>query len=234
MNLIRNTIVLFLMCIYSFSFAQNTDQVKKRGPADEYSRSSMSYLLLDFENEKYASYLKKAINSTMMPSKFDNNNLSKKYIRAPYPRQSTGKSEKIRRSLVAENYAVDIVKYWWEIKDDGSYSTELIQKRGYYNATDEDVNRVDATKVGRAKLGDAGLKLLGNSYVLVLDYENVVTMQDIYDEQDRKNREKAKKDTSYTFVPVKRTHNGSKENDIVFVPIKLFGYRTRIFRRNFY
>ncbi len=210
MNLFRNTIVLFLMCIYSFSFAQNTDQVKKRGPSDEYSRSSMSYLLLDFENEKYASYLRNAINSTRMPSKFDNNNLSKKYIKAPFPRQSSGKSEKIRRGLVAENYAVDIVKYWWKIKDDGSYSTDLIQKRGYYNATDDDVETVDATKVGRAKLGDAGLKLLGNSYVLILDYENIKTMQDIYDAQDRKNRERAKKDTSYTFVPVKRTHNGFK------------------------
>jgi hypothetical protein len=181
------------MCIYAFSFAQNTDQVKKRGPSDEYSRSSMSYLLLDFENERYASYLRNAINSTRMPSKFDNNNLSKKYIKAPYSRQDTRKSEKIRRKLVAENYAVDIVKYWWKIKDDGSYSTDLIAKRGYYNATDDDVDVADATKVGRAKLADAGLKLLANSYVLVLDYYNVKTMKDIYDAQDRKKQRKSKK-----------------------------------------
>jgi hypothetical protein len=210
MNLFRNSIVLLLACINSLSFAQNTNQVNKRGPADEYSRSSMSYLLLDFENERYASYLRNAINTTRMPSKFDNNNLSKKYVSAPYSRQSTNKSEKIRRKLIAEKYAIDVVKYWWQVKDDGSYSTDLLQKRGYYNATDDDVQEADATKVGRARLGDTGLKLMSNSYVLVLDYNNVTTMKDIYDEKDRKNREKAKKDTSYTFVPVERTHNGFK------------------------
>ena len=210
MNLSRNLIILLLLSISSLSFAQNTNQVKKKGPADDYSRSSMSYLLLDFENERYASYLKNAISTTRMPSKFDNNNLSKKYISAPYSRQSKGKSKSILSKLIAEKYAVDIVKYWWKIKDDGSYSTELLQKRGFYNASDDDVKQADATKVGRARIGDTGLKLMANSYVLVLDYYNVKTMKDIYDEKDRKNREKAKKDTSYTFVPVERTHNGFK------------------------
>jgi len=202
------------MCVYTFSLAQNTGQVKKRGPADDYSRSSMSYLLLDFENEKYASYLRKAINNTSVPSKFDKNDLSKKYIKAPYSHGPTSAStsnnaKKIRRALVAENYAVDVIKYWWEVKDDGSYSTSLIQKRGYYNATDDDVNKVDATKVGRARLGDAGLKLLGNSYVLVLDYQNIKTMKDIYDAKDKAARAKAKKDST-EFIPVKRTQNGFK------------------------
>ena len=214
MNLIRNSIILLFMCVYAIGSAQNTNQVKKRGPADEYSRSSMSYLLLDFENEKYASYLRTAINNTSVPSKFDKNDLSKKYIKAPYSHGPTSAStssnaKKIRNALVAENYGVDIIKYWWGIKEDGTYSTSLIQKRGYYNATDADVNKVDATKVGRAKLGDAGLKLLGNSYVLVLDYQDVKTMKDIYDAQDKAARAKAKKDST-VFVPVKRTQNGFK------------------------
>lgn len=189
--------------------AQNTDQVKKKGPADSYARSSMSYLLLDFENEPYADYLRRAINTTSVPSKFDNNNLSKKIIKAPYfhSNTTTGKAEKIRRALIAENYAIDVIKYWWNIKDDGSYSPSLIQKRGMYNASDFDVEKVDATTVGRAKLGDAGLNLIGNSYVLVLDYESIKTMKEIYDAQDAAARETAKKNKT-EFVPVKRVKNG--------------------------
>ena len=214
MNSVKNFITILFLCIYTFSIAQNTDQVKKKGPADDYARSSISYLLLDFESDKYASYLTKAINTTSVPSKFDNNNLSKKIIKAPYYHGETGSltsknAEKVRRALVAENYAVDVVKYWWKVQNDGSYSTQLIQKRGLYNASDQDVSEVDATKVGRAKLADSGIKLIGNSYVLALDYYEVTTMEDEYDEIDRIAREKAKKDKT-EFVPVKRVKNGFK------------------------
>jgi len=209
MNLLKNSIFLLFVLVYTIGTAQNTDQVSKRGPADSYARSSISYLLLDFENEPYADYLRRAITTTSVPSKFDNNNLSKKIMKAPYfhSNTTTGKAEKIRRALIAENYAIDVVKYWWKIKDDGSYSTSLIQSRGEYNATDDAVETADASKVGRAKIGDSGLKLIGNSYVMVLDYEGIKTMQEIYDAQDAAAREAAKKNKT-EFKPVKRVKNG--------------------------
>jgi len=212
MNLIRSFLLVILAFSNLFGLAQNTDQVKKRGPSDEYARSSMSYLLLDFQNEKYSSMLNAAINTTSVPSKFDNNNLSKKTLTAPYyhgpESQSTAKNgEKIRQTLVAENFAIDVIKCWWNIQDDGSYSTKLIEKRGEYNATDEVVSTVDASKVGRAKLGDLGLKLIGNSFVMVLDYEGVQSMDDIYNEQDAAAR-KAAEEAKTEFVPVKRVKNG--------------------------
>lgn len=214
MNQIKSAIVLLLFCSYTIGMAQNTDQVKKRGPADSYARSSISYLLLDFENDIHHDYLTRAIRNTRVPSKFDNNRLPKQYIKAPYyhvpnSNNTNINSRKILKALTTDNYAVDIVKYWWRIGDDGSYSTDLIAKRGFYNATDEDVNRVDASKVGRARLADEGLNLMANSYVMVLDYHNMKTMKEIYDAQDKKAREKAKKDST-EFVPVKRTHNGFK------------------------
>ncbi len=212
MNSIRNLLLVIFAFANVFGNAQNADQVKKRGPADEYARSSISYLLLDFQTEKYSAMLNNAINTTTVPSKFDNNELSKKTLKAPYyhtasTSYSAPNGEKIRQALVADKYAIDVVKYWWKVKDDGSYSTSLIAKRGEYNATDEVVSTVDATKVGRAKLGDLGLKLIGNSYVMVLDFDEIKSIEEIYDAQDLAARQLAEK-LKTEFKPVKRIKNG--------------------------
>ena len=116
-------LLLFLSVIQILSFGQDPNQVKKKGPADEYARSSISYLLLDFENEKDSQMMKRAINTTTVPSKFDNNELANKTLRAPYyhnanPGLVAAHGEEIRRALVSSNYALDVVKYWWKIKDD--------------------------------------------------------------------------------------------------------------------
>ncbi|RLD66583.1 MAG: hypothetical protein DRI95_06440 [Bacteroidetes bacterium] len=192
-------------------YAQDTDQVKKRGPADDYSRSSISYLLLNFEGEKYSEELKRGIYGSIVPSKFDNNDMKQKVLKAPYYHSTTPNlkrnTEAVRRALAADLYANKVVKYWWRVRDDGSYSTDLIQKRGFYNATDIDVNEADAEKRGRAALADAGEKLIANSYVMVLDYNNVKTMTEIYDAQDAKIRKNAEK-LKIEFKPVERKKNG--------------------------
>ena len=198
--------------MFSFNISgQDTDQVKKRGPADDYSRSSISYLLLNFEGEKYADELKRGIYGSIVPSKFDNNDMKQKVLKAPYYHSTTPNlkrnRESVRRALAADLYANKVVKYWWRVRDDGSYSTDLIQKRGFYNATDIDVNEADAEKRGRAALADAGEKLIANSYVMVLDYNNVKTMTEIYDAQDEAARKKAKK-LKTEFKPVERKKNG--------------------------
>ncbi len=197
--------------------SQNTNQVKKRGPADSYSRSSFSYLLVDFENERYAQRLRQELNKAIVPKKFDYNDIPTKHIKAPYLRASSErrdlsameKGRLISDALKHNEYAQKIMRYWWQVQEDGSYSIDLIQKRGLYNATDVDVNLVDASKVGRARLADAGVNLIGKSYVLVLDYENIRTMREIYDYQDAVARERAKR-MSKTFEPVERKRNGFK------------------------
>ncbi|MEN8120309.1 MAG: hypothetical protein ABFS35_08180 [Bacteroidota bacterium] len=206
------SIILLTLLIFSFNMSgQDTDEVKKRGPADDYSRSSISYLLLDFEGEKYADELKRGIYGSVVPSKFDNNDMKQKVLKAPYYHSTTSNikrnTESVRRALDEDLYANKVVKYWWRVRDDGSYSTGLIQKRGFYNATDIDVNEADAEKRGRAALADAGEKLIANSYVMVLDYNNIKTMTEIYDAQDEAARKKAKK-LKTEFKPVERKKNG--------------------------
>ncbi len=214
----KNLLVLFSLCAMITVKAQNTDNVKKRGPEDSYTRSSLSYLLLDFANDKYADNLRKSIAKAVIPQKFDNNNITTKYINAPYshggynrttPAIEMQRKRKITEALKNNKYASKIMRYWWQVKDDGSYSTDLIKKRGLYNATDMDVNVVDASKVGRARLADAGLNLIGKSYVLVLDYGNIRTMKEIYDAEDAEAKKTAEREST-EFIPVKRIRNGFK------------------------
>ncbi len=206
----------FIYCIFCLYFcinivqAQNTLQTSKIDDDDSYSRSSLSFLLLDF-NDKYAQYLKQNINRIQAPAKFDYNDIATKYIPANcvHNMASSKKTKQILTTLRNINYANQIMRYWWQVQDDGSYSVDLIKQRGIYNATDEDVYQADASKRGRSRLADGGLKLLNNNYVLVLEYDNLQTMKDEYDKIDRRNKKYAEK-TSTNFEPVERTKNGFK------------------------
>ncbi len=214
----KKILIILFLCSSFTVYSQNTDNVKKRGPEDSYSRSSLSYLLLDFANERYSDELRKAITKAVVPQKFDNNNITTKYIDAPYSpvsqKNTTSSLEmqhkrKITEALKSNKYAIKIMRYWWQVNDDGSYSTDLIQKRGLYNATDMDVNVVDASKVGRARLADAGLNLIGKSYVLVLDYHGIKTMDEIYDSEDAEAKRVAEREST-VFKPIERMRNGFK------------------------
>jgi len=211
MNNLKLSSILLLLAINISIFAQNIDQVKKRGPAEEYSRNSISYVLLNFNDTRYNDYLSKAIYQINAPSKFDYNDIKDKIIKAPYvhtPNPNITKNAQLtKESLIANKYPNKIVGYWWNIDKDGNYSTALIEKRGFYNATDWDVEKADAEKRGRAALADAGEKLISRSHVLVLDFHDIKTMKEIYDAQDAKALKLAKK-TDTEFTPVERKKNG--------------------------
>jgi len=215
MKLFKNFLIIILLSFSINSFSQNTDAVKKKGPADSYSRSSFTFVLLDFSNEKYSSMLKNSINEVKVPSKFDENNLADKIISAPYKRLTTTtyankkQSQSVENSIVSNNFALKLIKHWWKIDEQGNYSIDLIKKRGFYNATDIDVSKADAEKRGRNAIADAGVKLIGNSYVLVLDYHSIKTMKEIYDAKDAARKKTAEKNKT-EFKPVKRNKNGFK------------------------
>ncbi|MBN1252439.1 MAG: hypothetical protein JXR51_11760 [Bacteroidales bacterium] len=206
--------ILFILLSISFNlYSQNTDIVKKNGHEESYSRSSFSYILLDFSNENYSDMLRNAINNAQVPSKFDHNNLNEKIINSPYQHTSVisygnkNNTKSVTNSIISNNYALKLIKYWWNIDQQGNYSTDLVKKRGFYNATDIEVDKADAEKRGRNAIADAGAKLIANSYILVVDYHDIKTMKEIYDKQDA-DRKKAAEKNKTEFKPVKRVKNG--------------------------
>jgi len=194
----KKKLLLIILAIGFFSirflFAQD------KAVPEQYNRSALTYMLLD-NGGKYSSDLKQAIEKVNIPEKFDDNNLSTRYF------SSSESPKTIKSTIINNHYPNDIVAKWFDRKDDGTLDMTIIHKRGQYNATDQDALKAQASKLGMAKLKDAGQALVNNSHILVLSYKNIITMKEHYDKVDKRRRAIANK-TKKKFKPVKRIKNG--------------------------
>ena len=169
---------------------------------EQYNRSALTYMLLD-KGGNYSADLKQAIEKVNIPGKFDDNNLSTRFFK------SSESSKTIQNTIINNHYSNDIVAKWFARKDDGTLDMTVVHKRGQYNATDQDALKAQASKLGMAKLKDAGQQLVNNSYIMVLSYKDIITMKEYYDRKDKRRRAIANK-TKKKFNPVKRIKNGFK------------------------
>ncbi|MBP5668010.1 MAG: hypothetical protein J6X32_07675 [Salinivirgaceae bacterium] len=165
----------------------------------EYNRNSLTILLV--EGGKYSSELKAAMNTVAVPEKFDNNMLEQRVM------PGSANSEALRKQLESMKVPNKIFSKWFSRSDDGRFDMTVVYNRGLYNASDADVIKAAAAKLGMAKLKDAGEKLIKQSYVLVLCFGTIKTMDQIYDEMDAARRKTAKIQNK-EFKPVARTKNG--------------------------
>ncbi|MBO7596992.1 MAG: hypothetical protein J6T70_08130 [Bacteroidales bacterium] len=180
-------------------FAQ--DGALANGQMKEYNRNSLTILLVD--GGKYSSELKNAMNTVVVPEKFDNNMLDKRIL------PELPNSDAVRNKLEEMKVPNDIFSKWFSRSGDGKFDMSVVYNRGLYNASDADVIRASAAKLGMAKLKDAGEKLIKQSYVLVLCFGSIKTMEQVYDEMDAA-RKKTAKALNKEFKPVARTKNGYK------------------------
>jgi hypothetical protein len=98
-----------------------------------------------------------------------------------------------------------IVEKWFSVKPNGDMSSELINQRGNYTATDTDVLKDQASE--NSRLNQLGYDLIKRSYVTIYSITGVKNMQQVYDEADAAARKLAEL-TKKPFEPVKRTMEG--------------------------
>lgn len=165
----------------------------------EYNRNSLTIFLVD--GSRYSSELKSAMNTVTVPAKFDNNMLDQRIL----PQLSS--SAEVRAKLESMQVPKQIISKWFSRSDDGRFDMSVIHDRGLYNATDADVAEASASKRGLSKLQDAGEKLIRQSYVLVICYGSIKTMEQIYNEIDEQRRKTAKA-LGLEFKPVIRSKHG--------------------------
>lgn len=189
-------------------FAVATQAVQVRAQAvsatsqmTEYNRNSLTIMMV--EGGKYNTELKAAMGHVKVPEKFDNNMLAERFL------PSSHNTAEVRQRLEAMKIPNGILSKWFSRSDDGKFNMSVIHNRGLYNATDADVVAASASKRGLSKLQDAGEKLISHSYVMVLTFGTIKTMDQIYDEQDAAARKRAKS-AGKEFTPVPRTRNGYK------------------------
>ena len=172
------TFLCILISIWALELsAQEAKQQTQKIPST-YDRSSITFLLLDFPSDNHSSEIKGKVDQIAFADKFYNNNVNYLTLESPFIRGDLRgkKEEQIRQSIDAKKITTDIIAKWYSRKDDGTMSTDLIEERGMFNATDAAVIKAQTTKRGNSMLKDYGNRLIERSYILVLDYKDVKTM----------------------------------------------------------
>lgn len=129
-----------------------------------YDRSSLSLILLD----RYDSKVRDLFTKVEVPGKYFENKIGQKSI--------TGSSgididvNSLANELMRQKVGNKIISYSYARQSDGTMSADRFQERGLYNATDVDVLKAKATKLRLDAIKDSGDKIIGQSYVAVLDY----------------------------------------------------------------
>lgn len=98
-----------------------------------------------------------------------------------------------------------IISKWFSVKPNGDMSSELINQRGNYTATDSEVMKDNASE--NSRLNQLGYELMKRSYVALYDITSVKNMEQVYNEQDQAAQKLAKL-LKQEYKPVKRTMEG--------------------------
>ena len=160
---------------------------------EKYDRLSISTLLLSREGV-YKNELEKAYKNLRLPEKVNPHPLKPNIILM---------GEKSLDSIL-NDAARKMVALWFNRKENGEFSTDLISERGLYNATDLDILRTKMSQRGTAFLDENALEMIDLTYLVTFKFAKVRSWNDIYDEQDRERKKSMGKD----FSPVERTRNG--------------------------
>jgi hypothetical protein len=165
--------------------AQTADDIK-------YRRSSLHVMLMEDNdlNPQYKKIIVDAFLNAEFPDKYDNHDIGiashdilsivvpesqdteeaeeKSKEEENQDKRLKGIDKKIEQFIIGEKVAAKLVAKWFNRKDDGSFSTELIAERGSYDATTLDVSKakMQSNSVS-TQMEDAGYELIGNTFLIV-------------------------------------------------------------------
>ncbi|MBK7212500.1 MAG: hypothetical protein IPH88_04195 [Bacteroidales bacterium] len=183
------------LSLFSQPALESGKKVKSNQPSTEYDRIALSYLLLDDHQLNFGDLMKQVFATSAVNDKFDDNSTNRRIVQSPVSREEINNTfllgptmpndvtRKIESELVKNHFTNDVVAKWFSRKSDGSFGVELLQQRGLYNATDAEVKAAGASKIGMAKLMDAGETLLNKSYILIFDFSDLISKDEDYNRQ---------------------------------------------------
>ena len=165
-------LVLFAAVMLSYNgYAQNNKEV------DAYRRSSIYTILINHEEQKYATEIRNAFVSLPVPDKYNDHNLSVKVLTMSgklKDAKSDEENEEITEFLNNNKVASRLVGKWFN-RDifTGECNSDLVKERGLYDANTYDVIMAEKSARSMALLQDSGEDLIGNTFVLVNDIRYV-------------------------------------------------------------
>lgn len=186
----RLFLILILLASLTASSIAQTTEVK-------YRRSSLHTMIVESDKFPYKENVIKSFYEAPFPDKYNDHNIgTKSFDPANYPLTAAEKatiykpqskagalasnaadvtvdsanrelSFKIQKYLNETKVANQLVAKWFNRKEDGTFDMALIGERGSYNATDMEANIAKGAARGTAALADAGIELIGNTFVVV-------------------------------------------------------------------
>lgn len=147
----------------------------------EYDRNSLTVFTIH-HNDRYDA-ISDAYLSQSFPGgeKFDNNMLDIRHLDVNYTRFIKSDAADIQqymrlnaanveKELKAHFVSLQIVGKWFNRSPEGRMDLNLINQRSDYNATDKTYNIASSQALGEYLLHGDGVKLVDNSYILVVDH----------------------------------------------------------------
>ncbi len=180
-----------------------TAQTKDGKTDIKYRRSSLHTMIVESENFPQKETIIKAFNTAPFPDKYNDHSIAQKsFNQKDYPLSKEEKAglykEKSKMGKLASKaadsevdsasieLATQIDKYlkqnkvanklvakWFNRQEDGTFDMNLIGERGSYNASEMQANIAKGSARGTSSLADAGIELIGNTFVVISKFNFV-------------------------------------------------------------
>ncbi len=147
----------------------------------KYRRSSLHTMIIEDKSLPKSDLIVNTFTEAPFPDKYNNHTVAAKsfnlddYYVAPVVAEGEKASKKEEKDLSAtiDKYLKDnkvanqIVAKWFNRTPEGAFDMKLIQERGAYDASAQDAAKAASTERGLDMLKDAGIELLGSTFVVV-------------------------------------------------------------------
>jgi hypothetical protein len=154
----------------------------------KYRRSSLHTMIIEDTKLPKSDLILNTFNEAPFPDKYNNHTIADKsfklgdYYVAPVAAEGEKVSKKEKKDLTAtvekflkeKKIANQIVAKWFNRTPEGAFDMNLISERGAYDASSQDAAKAASTQRGLDMLKDAGIELLGSTFVVV-NYSNFVS-----------------------------------------------------------
>jgi len=154
----------------------------------KYRRSSLHTMLVETEEFAQKATIVKAFSAAPFPDKYNDHSLAEKTFdpkKYPLAAEETTKENgkemseskqiplQINKYLKDNKVANKMVAKWFNRQADGSFDMNLISERGSYDATQMAANIAKGSARGVSSLSDAGIELIGNTFIVVSKFNFV-------------------------------------------------------------
>lgn len=165
MGFLKNKFVLSFiafLCFFQMAFSQSSKEKLY------YERSSLHTMMIGHKNQKFSEVVEQVFKSAPFPERFNDHNLGVKSV--DFAETSFDLSSHVILFCENVNMGQKMVAKWFNRdKVTGTFDVELIKDRGFYNASQADINMARASMRGETLLKDAGENLINNTYLLMND-----------------------------------------------------------------